>query len=175
MQRRGLWCQIITTETTARASRRVSTDPITILNNEVQFFCFGRDYQSSVAARVHPLMHRLLQTLNNWALLAAHLSRQTNSFISSYATWFCATGSSERGRGSEAFSPPTWLGGSFLGGRKGKPNRSINESFAGLSRVQTKMDVLSSSHCQRALQFVDPNLFFPHKYLRFIYWIWKGL
>lgn len=41
-------------------------------------FCFGRDYQSAVVACVHPLMHRLLRTLNYWVPPAAHLSRQTN-------------------------------------------------------------------------------------------------
>lgn len=61
------------------------------INNGVRPFCFDRAYQSAIAARVHPLKHRLLQTLNYWVPPAAHLSRQTNSFISSCAACPCTT------------------------------------------------------------------------------------
>lgn len=61
------------------------------INNGVRPFCFDRAYQSAIAARVHPLKHRLLQTLNYWVPPAAHLSRQTNSFISPCAACLCTT------------------------------------------------------------------------------------
>lgn len=61
------------------------------INNGVRPFCFDRAYQSAIAACVHPLKHRLLQTLNYWVAPAAHLSRQTNSFISPCAACFCTT------------------------------------------------------------------------------------
>lgn len=59
------------------------------INNGARPFCFDRAYQSATAARVHPLKHRLLQTLNYWVAPAAHLSRPTNSFISPCAACLC--------------------------------------------------------------------------------------
>lgn len=108
-------------------SCRVSTDPITIWIMGFSFlFWQGLSISHTVAARVHPLMHRLLQILNYWVPRAAHLSRQTNSFISSHAARFCTAGLSEKKKEGrltidlcKAFSPRTRPGDVFCG-RKGK-------------------------------------------------------
>lgn len=69
---------------------RVSTYPITKWTIGFSF-CFGKNFPSDVAAHVHPLMHRLLQTLNYWRQPAAHLSSQTNKFLLSHTARFCTS------------------------------------------------------------------------------------
>lgn len=58
------WCQIIAVETTVMTELQSFHRSYYDMNNGVCFFCFGRGYQSAMPAPVHPLMHRLLQTLN---------------------------------------------------------------------------------------------------------------
>ena len=84
-------CQIIAVETTVMPELQSFHRSYSDMNNGVcfVFFCCSRGYQSAMPAPVHPLMHRLLQTLNYWVPPAAHLSRQANSFISLYAAEVC--------------------------------------------------------------------------------------